>query len=375
MRRLQRWACLFACLVCAGCTADDPFAPSAIHRVYASNAGEAVAAVTQDGYLGVWSLEGGVSHGLRLRRGPSPPQTLALVNATGHTAVWRCGLSALCQTDLRTGVETPIVAGTEDGAPVLGAAGPGDRILLATQSGAVFEIGRSAREYKPRDQWSAGGPVPMYTLEASDDLEVVVSASTEIGMEGRPQVEKRITSRSSEGWFELLASEGRVLREPLWLGAVLWRAGRPTDIGSEIATRARAAVSGDGRSVAVKEEGGRGSVVYDGRTAERKVSLAGLNIAHCNGLQFLDPPGRFLGLVGYSSQALTIVDLANPSAAIVVSLRAGGAVAGGARVLAAVPRRSWLFVGLRDSSVDWYEYQLEPAPRIVHKATLEMGPI
>ena len=330
-----------------------------------------MAAVTQDGRLGVWVLDRGVAVQPRIERGPVPKQSLALVDAPGSSAIWTCRAGELCATNLATGSEASLAIYGGDDSVVQGVSGPGATLVVGTQAGAILEFtnGLPTRRYKPRDVWSAGSAVPIYTLEASSDLSLVVSAGAEMGMESLTRRRGNGRFNPAEAWFEFVRSDGGVRRMPMWLGPVAWRLGSPTSVSEDSQTRVRADVSYDGLRFAVKDEGGPGFVVYDSISLRPLHELSQLELRHCNGLRFLDVQGRYLSSIAYSQAALSLVDLAAAPPSV-VSLPLKNPPAGGARVLAAMPSRGWLFVGLQNAAIDWYEFHGDPGPEIVYKGQL-----
>jgi len=38
--------------------------------------------------------------------------------------------------------------------------------------------------------------------------------------------------------------------------------------------------------------------------------------------------------------------------------------------MVAFPEKQWIFIGLRDGGVDWYQFRAEPKPSLEHVATL-----
>lgn len=135
----------------AGCAPKNPYGPRAVHRLYASTDGAALAAVTQGGLLAVWALEQGVAERPRFERGPLPYQSLALVDALGSAVIWTCRAGELCATNLSTGLEATLVNYGGDDKVVLGVSGLGGALVVGTQAGAILAISGDLATRRRRD--------------------------------------------------------------------------------------------------------------------------------------------------------------------------------------------------------------------------------
>lgn len=362
---------LVLCGLLVACWSPDPYSANAVSGLYTATGGSKLAGLTRDGRLVVWSLAADESGPPKIvfEQGPSRRQSVALLDVGGEAVFWNCGGSELCSRRLSGGSDESVFMSGHGDTVSRGVASDDGRLVVGTDHGAVVEIRRDgAKYYKRVDRWSPGGPVAIYTLEGSRDLGIVVSAAAEMGLEAWAKEHEGSTFNAEEGWFEFRRSDGEYRREPLWLSPVAWKAGQPWPVAQGMRTRVRAAVSVDGAKFAVKEEGGLDFLVFDGRTMQVTADLSRLNHRHCNGLQFLDESGRFLASVAYTSNQLSLVDLESPSALMKLALRQ--APAGGARVLATIPARRWVFVGLPNAAVDWYEFREMPKPALVFRERL-----
>lgn len=367
-------------LVVSGCP-HYPYGESSAPVLDVSPDGRYLLAVTNAGEIRVWGLRekklllllppGGQSSGA-----PVLPRYsgAALRGGTG-SLLYECVVGVLCSRDLVSGEEERLFAYDPQDEMRLGLASPdGKRIALGTAGGSVLtyeaESG-SVRVRKPKDVWSPGSSIPVYTLEGDRDLEVVFSATAQITMAFADMTEGDRPAPSPEGGFVQFA--GR--RAPMWRGIVAWpfegTGYRLVDQG--LSDKVRIDISPKEDRVAIFQEGGSRWVLrYPSLEPEADLSLPSTpEVAGTDGVRFLNAEGTWLGRVNHADRRIALYSsLGDGRWSYRGALRLRHLPAGGSRMMVALPEKRWFFIGLRDAAVDWYEFVPGDRPSIKHVATL-----
>lgn len=395
---------LFAVAVGAWSCSLDPYGKKAVHRLDLSPDNRYLAAVTQAGRIVVWDLQTKQSVAyLGLGRFPGSregvgSESVGFRGTTGEL-LYLCRYGRLCSRGILGGTERELIElGDEQDRPrATLSSDDGRRIVVGTASGRILEAEVAEAESvvrirKTRDEWSPGGPVPIYTLEGSAEKSVYVTASALIATPERhvrssalfrPRVERSTLPTCdphlAEGYFsceEDLGTHRNEWKEPMWAGITLWRFGSREMgkvIDDDFSDRVRADFSSDGRRFVVREEGMSEFGVYDAETGLRQVVLSGRAI--CDGVRFLGQRANYLGSIHSLESSIEIHEIADGKMTgeklrPVAILPLKRAPAGGARTMVASRDGRWFFVGLRDAAVDWYEFIPGFEPGIRHIATL-----
>lgn len=208
----------------------------------------------------------------------------------------------------------------------------------------------------------------MHTLEAVDSLDLFVTASTSISKLYENDPTTRI--HRDEGWIEVMKTgpEGGSFKLPMWRGICVWRwdGSEPRMIGDGFTDKIRADFSPDGGRLAIHQQGGDGAI-YDVANLSQVVPALTLG---ADGLRFIDQEGKYLAVMTYHEKKLRILTLNGPAVeAIDLPLRNWSA--GGRRPMVTFPEKQWIFIGLRDGRVDWYQFRGGPKPPLGHVATLK----
>ncbi len=244
----------------------------------------------------------------------------------------------------------------------------GRRLVFGTRGGSILTLDADSGEQivrKPIDRWTGGSPRPIYTLEGPDELDFFLSASAGISMlyEKDPET----TIHREEGWIEVPTTDGRSFKLPLWRGICVWRweGGAPELIDDGFSDKIRADFSANGRRIAIHQQGGPGAIYDVGTTSQVVPKLTN----GADGLRFIDEEAEYLAVMTYGEKKLRILTL-NGAAAEAVDLPLRNWSAGGRRPMLTFPEKQWIFIGLRDGGVDWYQFSAAPTPALRHIATL-----
>lgn len=364
-----------------------PYGSSSFSYLDLAPDGSKLAAVSQDGTSKVWDLTTRkVIHGIP-GFDPSSPfggyvaEFLMFRGETGEV-VGDCGFGRICTLDLATGSQRLLLEHDPQDQAMAGLSSrDGRRLVFGTRRGAIFAFDTEAsdlRYFKPIDRWSVGSPPVIYTLEGSPDLSILISATSEITAAVLYYRKPTTILRKDEGWIEVharyMVDKENVWREPLWRGICVWKweGGEPELIDDGFSDKIRADFSADGREFVIHQQGSSKFLAYRSSDAKQSQDLSdpysGISWG-ADGLRYLEKGGRFLGILSYSEKSLMIVDRGNGQlSGHVVPLRNWSA--GGRRPMVTFPEKQWIFIGLRDGGVDWYQFSAAPAPSLRHVATL-----
>jgi hypothetical protein len=360
---------------------SHPYGPSSFSYLDLAPDGSKLAAVSQDGTSRVWDLTTRkVIHGIP-GFDPSAPfggyvaEFLTFRGKTGEV-VGDCGPGQICAWNLVTGSKWLLLEHDPQDQAMTGLSSQdGRRLVFGTRGGSILTLDADSGDRvvrKPIDRWTGGSPRPIYTLEGPDALDVFLSASAGISMlyEKDPET----TIHREEGWIEVPTTDGRTFKLPLWRGICVWRweGGEPELIDDGFSDKIRADFSADGREFVIHQQGSSKFLAYRSSDAKQSQDLSdpysGISWG-ADGLRYLEKGGRFLGILSYSEKSLMIVDRGNGQlSGHVVPLRNWSA--GGRRPMVTFPEKQWIFIGLRDGGVDWYQFQGGPKPSLDHIATL-----
>jgi WD40 repeat protein len=357
-----------------------PYGSSSFSYLDLAPDGSKLAAVSQDGTSKVWDLTTRkVIHGIP-GFDPSSPfggyvaEFLMFRGETGEV-VGDCGFGRICTLDLATGSQRLLLEHDPQDQAMAGLSSrDGRRLVFGTRRGAIFAFDTEAsdlRYFKPIDRWSVGSPPVIYTLEGSPDLSILISATSEITAAVLYYRKPTTILRKDEGWIEVharyMVDKENVWREPLWRGICVWKweGGEPELIDDGFSDKIRADFSADGRRLAIHQQGGPGAIYDVGTMSQVVPELTN----GADGLRFIDEEAEYLAVMTYGEKKLRILTL-NGAAAEAVDLPLRNWSAGGRRPMVTFPEKQWIFIGLRDGGVDWYQFSAAPAPSLRHVATL-----
>ncbi len=365
---------------------SDPYGPSAVNYLDVSSDGKYVAGVRQDGEILVVDLaKRKVVE--RLVRGhmpgfPGPPKaSFVAFRGEGGRFLWDCRNGSVCETDLETGKQEFLVDhDPQDTVRVAAVSADGKRMVFGTAGGRLFSydaVTKRQSTLKPRDIWSRVVS-PMYTLESNSELQFLVSATARIGASVRYETDAR-TKHYPEGYIDVpnYGMADSWVRDVLYRGINIWdwETGERFMIDDDFSDKIRADWSRDGRLVAINQQGGSSYFVYEvGEDGVRWVTdLSKAGARGCDGMRFLDVEGRYLGVVSYGHRFMEVIDRATVDVnqyAQGTDLKLREKPAGGRRMMVAYPEKGWVFLGLRNGGIDWYQFQSEPKLSLRHIATL-----
>ncbi|KAB2964025.1 MAG: WD40 repeat domain-containing protein [Thermoanaerobaculia bacterium] len=357
-----------------------PYGPSSFCYLDLAADGSKLAGVSQDGTSKVWNLATRkVIHGVP-GFDPSSPfggYVAGFLTFRGETGevVGDCGFGRICAWDLATGSKRLLLEHDAQDQAMAGLSSrDGRRLVFGTRRGAIFRFDEEAVEVnflKPIDLWSGGGggARPIYTLEGTRYLELIVSATSVIEPAGMYMRDSRSrpTIHRAEGWMEVPTTDGRSFNLALCSGICVWRwpSEEPIEIEDRFSDKIRADFSADGRRLAIHQQGGPGAV-YDVGTMSQVVPKL---TNGADGLRFIDEAAEYLAVMTYGEKKLRILTLSG-GAAEAVDLPLRNWSAGGRRPMVTFPEKQWIFIGLRDGGVDWYQFSAAPTPALRHVATL-----
>ncbi len=355
-----------------------PYGPSSFSYLDLAPDGSKLAGVSQDGTSKVWNLSTRkVIHGVP-GFDPSSPfggyvaEFLTFRGSTGEV-IGDCGPGRVCAWELANGSKRVFLEHDPQDQAMAGLSSrDGRRMVFGTRRGAIFRFNteaRSASNLKPIDRWSFGSPPVIYTLEGTRDLAFAVSATSVIEPAGMYMRDSRSrpTIHRAEGWMEVPTTGGKSFKLALCSGICVWRwnSEEPTEIDDRFSDKIRADFSADGRKLAIHQQGGPGAI-YDVGTMNQVVPKL---TNGADGLRFIDEEAEYLAVMTYGEKKLRILTL-NGAVAEAVDLPLRNWSAGGRRPMVTFPEKQWIFIGLRDGGVDWYQFSAAPTPALRHVATL-----
>jgi hypothetical protein len=357
-----------------------PYGASSFSYLDRSPNGDRLAAVAQDGTSKIWDLAErktihdvpGSDHSTSFGRYVAEFVTF---RGTTEELVGDCGLGRICAWNLSSGSKRLLVEHDPQDQAMAGLSSrDGRRMVFGTRRGAIIAVDLERNEqrlWKPIDRWSAAGRTPrlIYTLEGTQDLEVVVSATSilEPAQMYLNSPRNQPTIHRSEGWMDVPTTDGGSFKLALCSGICVWSwvDDDPTEIFEDFGDKIRADFSPDGRRLAIHQQGGDGAI-YEVTSLSQVVARL---TTGADGLRFIDQEGKYLAVMTYHEKKLRVLTLNGPSVeAVDLPLRNWSA--GGRRPMVTFPEKQWIFIGLRDGGVDWYQFSAAPAPSLRHVATL-----
>jgi hypothetical protein len=372
MMRLKRSLLLVlgAAWLTYGCYPINPLGPRHVFVVDVSPDGRHLAAINRAGQIRVWDLTKKVLvaslqkiSNLDLKgRG----YTAVALRGTRGEVLFDCEPSKLCAHDLSTGQDRVLfeIGDIEDSVHLVVASADGNRVAAGTLLGRVLTFDAEKGELrtrKPKDIWSEPA-FAMYLVEGTRSLDRFVTSTSDATAAPRAEREGWYVKHREEGYLE--GSTGK--RGPMWLGPVVWPLGEKeeTTLTVDLGFRVRGDFSLRGDSLALCDEGGPQLILkVPGYEAISDVRLLeGRDVPGCFGIRFLDASGDYLGITGQGEPRIGLFSRA-PTGHAWVNLGTRGLrrIPGtGARPITSLPERNWLFVGLMEGGVDWYEFQPGP---------------
>lgn len=383
MRKIQPLllALMTQCVTACVSIGPHPYGPSSFSYLDLAPDGSMLAAVSQDGTSKVWELATRKTiyraPGVDLSA-PSGGYVAGFLTIRGESGevVGDCGCGRICAWNLATGSKRLLLEHDPQDQAMAGLSSrDGRQLVFGTRHGAIFRLDVEAVEVdylKPIDLWSGGGngPRPIYTLEGTPYLELVVSATSVIEPAGMYMRDSRSspTIHRADGWMEVPTTDGRSFNLALCSGICVWRwtSEEPIEIDDRFSDKIRADFSADGRKLAIHQQGGPGAI-YDAATLSQIVPEL-TNFA--DGLRFIDEEAGYLAVMSYGEKELRILTLNDDRVGAAVDLPLRNWSAGGRRPMVTFPVKQWIFIGLRDGGVDWYQFSTTPKPALRHIATL-----